>query len=565
VKADRRSVAMIDRAQNRRRRCFMQPFKRQGWRLPGPPRLFAAVLFGAALLFASATASLVARAQEQSPTDSTGPDYIADFRPGPAPEQQQPNQLPPSLAANPPAGTTIDSQLAPGDKPLPINLPTAMQLANLQPIDVQVAAARIRVAGAEFDFAKLLWLPTLLVGTDYLRHDGQIQDGAGNITTTSSGSFMVGAGPSLLVGVTDAIFEPLAARQVVRSRDAALQTARNDSLLAVTNAYFTVQQSRGELAGAEDVLRRSVGLADRVRQLAPALLADLEVFRTRTQARRSQQLVQSARERWRVASADLTRILQLDSSAVVEPMEPPHLQITLVGLDQPVEELIGIGLTNRPELAGQQALVQQALQRIRQEKLRPFLPNIQVVGNSTPQTTFAGGLFGGGPNDQMGNFGARFDVDVELVWELKELGFGNQALIRQRQAETDIARLEVLRTQNMVAAQVAQAFAQARSAAQRMTDAEAELKDAVESSDKNLQALTQTRNVGANVLIPLVRPQEVVASLQALSQAYMDYYGSVADYDRAQFRLYRALGRPAQSLLSNDEAGKTSSNAGQVN
>jgi hypothetical protein len=154
---------------------------------------------------------------------------------------------------------------------------------------------------------------------------------------------------------------------------------------------------------------------------------------------------------------------------------------------------------------------------------------------------------------------------VELVWELKELGFGNQALIRQRQAETDVARLEVLRTQNIVAAQVAQAFAQARSAAQRLTEAEAELKDAVESADKNLQALTQTRNVGANVLIPLVRPQEVVASLQALSQAYMDYYGSVADYDRAQFRLYRALGRPAQSLLSNDDAAKASSNPGRVN
>ena len=98
-----------------------------------------------------------------------------------------------------------------------------------------------------------------------------------------------------------------------------------------------------------------------------------------------------------------------------------------------------------------------------------------------------------------------------------------------------------------------------------MTDAEAELKDAVESSDKNLQALTQTRNVGANVLIPLVRPQEVVASLQALSQAYVDYYGSVADYDRAQFGLYRALGHPAQSLLSNDGAVKPSSNTGQVN
>ncbi len=265
--------------------------------------------------------------------------------------------------------------------------------------------------------------------------------------------------------------------------------------------------------------------------------------------------MQTARERWRVTSADLTRILQLDSSAVVEPLEPPHLRVTLIGVEQPLEELIGIGLTNRPELAGQQALVQQTVERIRQEKLRPFLPNVQVVGNSTPQTTFAGGLFGGGPNDEIGSFGSRFDVDVELVWELKELGFGNQALIRQRQAENDVARLELLRTQNAVAAQVAQAFAQARSAALRLTDSEAELKDAVESADKNFQALTQTKNAGG-VLLPLVRPQEVVASLQALSQAYVDYYGATADYDRAQFRLYHALGHPAQAVAEHQRAAE---------
>ena len=47
----------------------------------------------------------------------------------------------------------------------------------------------------------------------------------------------------------------------------------------------------------------------------------------------------------------------------------------------------------------------------------------------------------------------------------------------------------------------------------------------------------------------MIRPQEAVAAVQALAQAYNDYYGAVADYNRAQFRLYRALGHPAQMLL----------------
>ncbi len=244
------------------------------------------------------------------------------------------------------------------------------------------------------------------------------------------------------------------------------------------------------------------------------------------------------------------RVLRLDAMTVAEPVEPPHLQVTLVAPDQPVEELVTMGLTNRPELSGQQALVQSTLARIRQEKMRPFLPSIFARGTSTSATgTLAGGFFGGGTNDDLSNFGGRFDYDVTVLWELKELGFGNYALVRQRQAENEVAVLELSRLQDRVAAEVVQADAGVRSATIRQAEAEAELKDAIDSADKNLEGLRQTRSVG-NVVVLVVRPQEAVASLQALAQAYSDYYGAIADYDRAQFRLYHALGHPAQAVAN---------------
>jgi hypothetical protein len=46
----------------------------------------------------------------------------------------------------------------------------------------------------------------------------------------------------------------------------------------------------------------------------------------------------------------------------------------------------------------------------------------------------------------------------------------------------------------------------------------------------------------------VVRPQEAVAAVQSLGQANADFFTAVADYNRAQFRLYRALGHPAQCL-----------------
>src|SRR5262249_20978178 len=156
-----------------------------------------------------------------------------------------------------------------GQKALPINLPTALQLANAQAIDIQVASQRIEVAAAQLQRAQSLWLPTIFIGPDYYRHDGQIQETPGRVFGASRSSFMIGAGPSAVFAVSDAIFEPLSARQVLAAREAAYQTANNDTMLAVSEAYFGVQQARGELAGAQDTVRRAEELVRQVEKLVP--------------------------------------------------------------------------------------------------------------------------------------------------------------------------------------------------------------------------------------------------------------------------------------------------------
>src|SRR5262249_7638170 len=192
--------------------------------------------------------------------------------PPPAPLPFPP--APPPVPVPPPAP-------AAGDKPLPINLPTALQLAGARPLDIAVASERVRVAAAQLERARVLWLPTVYLGVDYLRHDGQIQQVAGDVFSTSRGALMLGAGPSAVFAVSDALFEPLAARQVVRAQEAALQTAINDSLLAVAEAYFNVQQARGELAGAEAVARRATDLLRRVEGLAQGLIPEVEKSRAK--------------------------------------------------------------------------------------------------------------------------------------------------------------------------------------------------------------------------------------------------------------------------------------------
>jgi outer membrane protein TolC len=420
-------------------------------------------------------------------------------------------------------------------------------------VDVAAAAARIQVAAAVLEQARVLWLPTITVGGDYNHHDGKVQDSTGNVIDNSHGSLMFGVGTGIgtaaLFSPNEAIFAPLVARRQLQARQADLQAASNDTLVAVTDAYFTVQQARGELAGAIEATRRTEDIVRRTKQLVlSGLVPALEMDRADAELARRQQAELFAQERWQVASAELLRVLRLDPSAQVEPLEPPYLRVKLINLDRPVDDLIPIALTSRPELASQQAQVQATLALLKQERLRPLIPSVLLRGFSTPVTgTLAGGVIAGGPNDKIGNGGLRSDLDLQVLWQFDNLGFGNRGRIHQREAESRLAVVNLLRTEDRVAAEVAQAYAQAHLAARRVGRAENGLRAAQASADKNLAALGTTREAGG-VKQTLVRPQEAVAAVQALGQAYIDYYGAVADYDRAQFRLYRALGSPAQAL-----------------
>ncbi|HVC92641.1 MAG TPA: TolC family protein [Pirellulales bacterium] len=431
---------------------------------------------------------------------------------------------------------------------LPINLPTALRVANVSAIDVRVASEKTQVAAAQLLQARTLWLPTILSGTDYYRHDGQIQDIQGNVANANHGSFLLGTGPYMVFALSDALFAPVAARQVVGAQRAVQRAAQNDIMLAVAESYFQAQQARGALAGAEDTVDKAADLLQRVEALGEVLVPPFEKIRVGAELRRRRQTVYQAYERLGLARAELTRLLRLDPTTVLDPLEPPELQITLIDSRTIVDELIRVGLTRRPELAANQAFVQATLARLRQERIRPLVPSVLLRGASSGVFgTLAGGYFGGGTNGNMNNFGPRADFDLQVLWELQNMGFGNRARVREKEAENRQAALELLRTQDRIAAEVAQAHLQVQTSLARLHEAEWGLKDALDSVAQNMSGLKNTKQVG-NLPTLVTRPQEVVAAMQALGQAYDDYYGAVADHNRAQFRLYRALGNPATAV-----------------
>ncbi len=205
-------------------------------------------------------------------------------------------------------------------------------------------------------------------------------------------------------------------------------------------------------------------------------------------------------------------------------------------------------MTNRPELASNQALVQAALTLLRQEKLRPLMPSLFLRGYSTPASgTLATGYMAAGTNGSLGSFQPRGDIDVQLLWQLDNLGFGNRAKINLRDACAPGGRPGTFPRPGPRGGGRHSDLRGGQTERRRVGVAHREVELAVDTYAKNMVGLGQTRRAG-DLVQTVIRPQEALASVQALAQAWSSYYLAVADSNRAQFRLYRALGNPAQCL-----------------
>jgi outer membrane protein TolC len=434
------------------------------------------------------------------------------------------------------------------DLRFPINLATALRLSDARPLIVAAAQASVWVAEAELTRAKVLWVPTLNLGFDYLRHDGGGPDFNKGIMTAPSVNFFYGGGGLIQnVATTDVLFQPLVARQNLTASQADIQSAKNDSMSMTADTYFLVHQYRGMYTGALYAIERGHDLVERISQLSKELVPKVEIDRARNFVADLEQQATSAREAWRVQSANLTQILRLDPRAVIVPLEHDHLQLTLIDPNRPYDELMPIALANRPELTSRAALVDAATNTVRREKLRPLTPQILINGFQTPNELIQGGMFAIGPNNTMNQWAGRADVSLQPLWQLDALGIGNLARIKATRGMQSLAVIDLYRLQDMVAAEVTRAVARLQSATARVSQADRALRTAIITFNGNFEGLKQTTRFG-DVLVLVNRPQEVVFALQLLKLALDDYFTTVADYNRAQFELFHALGYPAREI-----------------
>src|SRR5258708_11761370 len=111
--------------------------------------------------------------------------FQSGLRPAPAQSPYGAQQAEPSPAClpDPALGESRDATgLGPAkpeetDRALPINLATALRLADARPVIIEAARAAVETEYGLYEQARVLWLPSVYLGVDYQRHDGGQQNG----------------------------------------------------------------------------------------------------------------------------------------------------------------------------------------------------------------------------------------------------------------------------------------------------------------------------------------------------------------------------------------------------
>jgi len=422
--------------------------------------------------------------------------------------------------------TLYSAEAQPTNGPYSIDLPTALRLAGARNLDVQIARERMKEAWANHEQARLQFFPWVSPGIGYKRHDGNIQDVGGNIFDVSKQSYAVGASLNVQIELGDAIYQSLVTRQLARSAEESLEARRQESVFGAATGYFELTRTKAVVGVAREALRISQDYVAQVQQAVDAGIAFKgDVFRARVQADKNDIALRQAVEQQRIAGARLAQILRLEPATELAPEEAELAPLTLEEMSLALDSLMTRALAARPELRQFDA---QALAAKKASDGAHYGPMIPTVGAQA----FLGGL-GGGRNGDLGNFDDTQDYLLGLSWRVGPGGLFDRSRIRAADAKAQTGTLELEKVRDEVSRQVVEAHVHVHSVAEQLDMSRRALAAAEE-----LYKLTRERKqFGVGAVL------EDIQAEQELTRARQDYLNAVAEFNKGQYALSRAVGK----------------------
>jgi len=407
-----------------------------------------------------------------------------------------------------------------------IDLPAALRLAGARNLDIQLARERLNEAKASKQSAVEQFFPWIAPGISYHRRDGMAQGvPSGIITDTHFQSYSPGVSLGAQISLGDAIYNSLAAKQLVKASDQALESQRQDAILQAAQGYFDLVKGKALVEVVKEAIRVS---QDYEQQLHEAVAAGIafkgDELRVQSQTEHYRIALEQALEQERLAGVNLAQVLHLDSRVALTPQDDGLMPMLIFPTNVSMDSLVEQALRTRPELKQSQASVAAAHETKNGAVYGPLIPSVGAQ-------VFGGGL-GGGPDGGPSNFGAEGDYTVGLSWKIGPGGLFDSGRINTSKARLAAARISESKLQDAVVAQVVAGLVRVNSTAAQIRVAERNLATATET----FRLTRERKQYGVGIVLEDIQAQ------QAVTQARSDYVTAVAENDKAQYALSKAVG-----------------------
>jgi len=412
------------------------------------------------------------------------------------------------------------------DSVFSIDLPATLRLVGAQNLDIQMAREAVNETKAQRASAVEQFFPWIAPGVSFHRRDGVAQAvPSGVISDAHFQSYSPGATLTAQVPLGDAIYNSLAAKQLVKASAEALETERQGAILAAAQGYFDLVKAKAQV----DIINEAIGISeDYGRQLHSAVQAGIafrgDELRVQTQTEEYRLAREQALEQERVAGVTLAQVLHLDSRVALAPKDNGLESVALVPTNAAMNELVERALRSRPELKSSQANLAATRATKNGAVYGPLIPSLgaQVYG---------GGL-GGGPDGAPDTFGAEGDYTVGVSWRIGAGGLFDSGRISATKSRLATAELADAKLKDSIVSEVVTSLTRLNSAAARIQLAERHLNTADETS----RLARSRKEFGVGIVL------EDILAQQALTQARSAYINALADYNQAQFALDKAVG-----------------------
>jgi outer membrane protein TolC len=411
-------------------------------------------------------------------------------------------------------------------KALPINLDTVLRLAQDQNVRVNLSREKLQESFAAKAVADKAWLPELLVGPSYWRHEGGIANEDGTLTHSSFGSIFAGFEMDARLDLREAVYRKVDAERKIWQQRGEVSRMTSETLLDASATYIDLMAAReGEAVALEMAANQKAIYSLAQKRAATDPGAQVEVDRVATEMSAQQQILRRIREKTVAASAKLAYLLGVDPCTELVPTDRRLAPLHLVEASQAACDLVSQALNNGPgirEMEGLLSLIQGSMDKAKGPAR--FLPVFEV--------RLGEGAFGTGPGDSA-LWDNRMDLGIHARWNLTQLATAKDQL-RVAQSKLSQAQLSYQDLRGRLALGVQEAREASLSSAEQIHLAEQQI-DHARASYK-LSNVRLTENIKGS------SPSEVLLSIRSLGAAQANYLEAVRDLDKAQLRLMVLLG-----------------------